>query len=68
MLQEECEALCPRIGIMAGGKLKCIGSAQVRPSLVQIFLGNWSNSDKYLILYVAPENKIWSGISDGVKS
>lgn len=25
---EECEALCPRIGIMAGGKLKCIGSAQ----------------------------------------
>lgn len=27
---EECEALCPRIGIMAGGKLKCLGSAQVR--------------------------------------
>ena len=26
---EECEALCPRIGIMAGGKLKCLGSAQV---------------------------------------
>jgi|AntRauTorckE5430_2_1112549.scaffolds.fasta_scaffold03726_6 ABC-type multidrug transport system ATPase subunit len=25
---EECEALCPRIGIMAGGKMKCIGSAQ----------------------------------------
>lgn len=25
---EECEALCPRIGIMAGGKLKCLGSAQ----------------------------------------
>ena len=27
---EECEALCQRIGIMAGGKLKCLGSAQVR--------------------------------------
>lgn len=26
---EECEALCPRIGIMAGGKLRCLGSAQV---------------------------------------
>lgn len=25
---EECEALCPRIGIMAGGQLKCLGSAQ----------------------------------------
>jgi len=25
---EECEALCPRIAIMAGGNLKCIGSAQ----------------------------------------
>jgi ATP-binding cassette, subfamily A (ABC1), member 3 len=24
----ECEALCPRIGIMAAGKLRCIGSAQ----------------------------------------
>ena len=26
---EECEALCPRIGIMAGEKLRCLGSAQV---------------------------------------
>ena len=26
--REECEALCPRIGIMAGGKLRCLGSAQ----------------------------------------
>mmetsp|Transcript_38849 Transcript_38849/g.85269 ORF Transcript_38849/g.85269 Transcript_38849/m.85269 type:complete len:2010 (+) Transcript_38849:258-6287(+) len=25
---EECEALCPRIGIMAGGMLRCLGSAQ----------------------------------------
>lgn len=25
---EECEALCPRIGIMAAGQLKCLGSAQ----------------------------------------
>lgn len=25
---EECEALCPRIGIMANGQLRCIGSAQ----------------------------------------
>jgi ATP-binding cassette subfamily A (ABC1) protein 3 len=25
---EECEALCPRIGIMAGGRLSCLGSAQ----------------------------------------
>lgn len=25
---EECEALCPRIGIMATGQLKCLGSAQ----------------------------------------
>eukprot|EP00593_Proboscia_inermis_P004856 CAMPEP_0171324652 /NCGR_PEP_ID=MMETSP0816-20121228/116325_1 /TAXON_ID=420281 /ORGANISM="Proboscia inermis, Strain CCAP1064/1" /LENGTH=589 /DNA_ID=CAMNT_0011823647 /DNA_START=130 /DNA_END=1899 /DNA_ORIENTATION=- len=25
---EECEALCPRIGIMANGSLKCLGSAQ----------------------------------------
>ncbi|KAL3919610.1 MAG: hypothetical protein SGILL_003672 [Bacillariaceae sp.] len=25
---EECEALCPRIGIMAGGRLRCLGSAQ----------------------------------------
>jgi ATP-binding cassette, subfamily A (ABC1), member 3 len=24
----ECEALCPRIGIMAAGRLRCIGSAQ----------------------------------------
>ena len=26
---EEAEALCPRLGIMAGGKLRCLGSAQV---------------------------------------
>ena len=25
---EECEALCPRIGIMANGRLRCMGSAQ----------------------------------------
>jgi ATP-binding cassette subfamily A (ABC1) protein 3 len=25
---EECEALCPRIGIMATGQLRCLGSAQ----------------------------------------
>lgn len=25
---EECEALCSRIGIMAGGKLRCLGSGQ----------------------------------------
>jgi ATP-binding cassette, subfamily A (ABC1), member 3 len=25
---EECEALCTRIGIMVGGKLKCLGSSQ----------------------------------------
>ena len=25
---EECEALCPRIGIMANGTLRCLGSAQ----------------------------------------
>jgi len=25
---EECEALCPRIAIMAAGRLKCLGSAQ----------------------------------------
>ena len=25
---EECEALCPRLGIMANGKLRCVGSAQ----------------------------------------
>lgn len=25
---EECEALCPRIGIMAAGRLRCLGSAQ----------------------------------------
>lgn len=25
---EECEALCPRLGIMAGGMLQCLGSAQ----------------------------------------
>jgi ABC-type multidrug transport system ATPase subunit len=25
---EECEALCPRLGIMAGGMLRCLGSAQ----------------------------------------
>lgn len=25
---DECEALCPRIGIMANGKLRCLGSAQ----------------------------------------
>jgi ATP-binding cassette, subfamily A (ABC1), member 3 len=24
----ECEALCPRIGIMANGRLRCLGSAQ----------------------------------------
>jgi ABC-type multidrug transport system ATPase subunit len=27
-LMEECEALCTRIGIMVGGKLKCLGSSQ----------------------------------------
>lgn len=26
--REECEALCPRIGIMANGRLRCLGSAQ----------------------------------------
>jgi ATP-binding cassette subfamily A (ABC1) protein 1 len=25
---EECEALCTRIGIMVGGVLRCLGSAQ----------------------------------------
>ena len=25
---EECEALCTRIGIMVGGRLRCLGSAQ----------------------------------------
>ena len=25
---EECEALCPQIAIMAGGKIRCLGSAQ----------------------------------------
>jgi ATP-binding cassette subfamily A (ABC1) protein 3 len=25
---EECEALCPRLGIMANGRLRCLGSAQ----------------------------------------
>jgi ABC-type multidrug transport system ATPase subunit len=25
---EECEALCHRIGIMANGRLRCLGSAQ----------------------------------------
>jgi len=25
---EECEALCPRIGIMVDGKMKCLGSSQ----------------------------------------
>jgi ATP-binding cassette subfamily A (ABC1) protein 3 len=25
---EECEALCPRIGIMANGRLRCLGSSQ----------------------------------------
>mmetsp|Transcript_34717 Transcript_34717/g.64808 ORF Transcript_34717/g.64808 Transcript_34717/m.64808 type:complete len:218 (+) Transcript_34717:4323-4976(+) len=25
---EECEAICTRIGIMVGGKLKCLGSSQ----------------------------------------
>ncbi|KAL3669971.1 hypothetical protein V7S43_005343 [Phytophthora oleae] len=25
---EECEALCTRVGIMVGGELKCLGSAQ----------------------------------------
>jgi ABC-type multidrug transport system ATPase subunit len=24
---EECEALCPRIGIMANGRLRCLGLA-----------------------------------------
>ena len=32
---EECEALCPRIGIMATGKLRCIGSAQVNNNLLE---------------------------------
>jgi len=27
-MMEECEALCPRIGIMANGRLRCLGSAQ----------------------------------------
>jgi ABC-type multidrug transport system ATPase subunit len=31
---EECEALCPQIGIMAGGKLRCLGSAQVSSNIV----------------------------------
>jgi ATP-binding cassette subfamily A (ABC1) protein 1 len=25
---EECEALCSRMGIMVGGRLRCLGSAQ----------------------------------------
>ena len=35
---EECEALCPRIGIMAGGKLRCLGSAQVNSFLFYFFV------------------------------
>ncbi len=25
---EECEALCQRIGIMVGGRMRCLGSSQ----------------------------------------
>ena len=25
---EECEALCQRIGIMVGGRLRCLGTSQ----------------------------------------
>ena len=25
---EECEALCARVGIMVGGRLRCLGSSQ----------------------------------------
>jgi ABC-type multidrug transport system ATPase subunit len=34
---EECEALCPRIGIMATGKLRCLGSAQVNKNFLEIY-------------------------------
>ena len=38
---EECEALCQRIGIMAGGKLKCLGSAQVRCHNEDVLISMW---------------------------
>lgn len=41
---EECEALCPRIGIMANGKMKCLGSAQVR------------NTNMYLQYYISVDD------------
>lgn len=36
---EECEAVCDRLGIMVGGRLRCIGTSQ---HLKEVFGGGYS--------------------------
>lgn len=36
---EECEAVCDRLGIMVGGRLRCVGTSQ---HLKEVFGGGYS--------------------------
>lgn len=62
---EECEALCPRIAIMAGGNLRCLGSAQQLKSKfgqgyqLEMKIKNVETSDKdYLDILTRLANSI----------
>ncbi|OEU16083.1 hypothetical protein FRACYDRAFT_208005 [Fragilariopsis cylindrus CCMP1102] len=61
---EECEALCPRIGIMAAGNLRCVGSAQQLKSKfgqgyqVEMKIKNVETSDKDYLEILAGLAKI----------
>jgi len=66
---EECEALCPKIGIMAGGNLRCLGSAQQLKSKfgqgyqVEMKIKNMESSDKdYVDILTRSGRKI--GVSE----
>lgn len=45
---EECEAVCDRLGIMVGGRLRCIGTSQ---HLKEVFGGGYSVEVRYLSCY-----------------
>lgn len=66
---EECEALCPRIGIMAGGNLRCLGSAQQLKSKfgqgyqVELKIKNVESTDKDYVDILSKFAKI-AGVSE----
>mmetsp|Transcript_24374 Transcript_24374/g.37578 ORF Transcript_24374/g.37578 Transcript_24374/m.37578 type:complete len:1959 (-) Transcript_24374:259-6135(-) len=71
---EECEALCPRIGIMATGQLKCLGSAQRLKSRfgmgyqVELSVKGNALDDEDYVLNIAKIIKSTSGVETDAES